>query len=156
MQLQSRWSKRILAVLAAAVCGMMFYFVLLSERDLRQTGSSSQALYSKRVVGLSLQGDLQYATQESRRTFLYVLTDGRQASPTRLHRRRSQSRPVGKSTGGENGHAWDGQGRRPPHSRILREVDSLSGDSRRHYRPCAGRSQGRRAETETRDRRDPF
>src|SRR5271166_2444216 len=80
MHLHSRWSKRLLAFAALAVCATMAYFVLICVRDLRQSGFSSQHFYSTRVVGLSLQGDLQYATQESRRTFLYVLTtDDKQA-----------------------------------------------------------------------------
>jgi signal transduction histidine kinase/DNA-binding response OmpR family regulator len=50
------------------------YFVIIFAWDERRAVLASESLYSKLVVGLSVQGDLQYATQESRRTFLYVLT----------------------------------------------------------------------------------
>jgi len=51
------------------------YFILHSARELQSAADSTRALYAKRVLGLSVQGDLQYATQESRRQFLYLLMD---------------------------------------------------------------------------------
>lgn len=54
--------------------------VLHSARQLQIAADSAQTLYAKRVLGLSVQGDLQYATQEGRRLFLFVLLDtGREA-----------------------------------------------------------------------------
>jgi two-component system sensor histidine kinase/response regulator len=53
---------------------MLSYFVFSSARDEQSAARTSETLYSKLVLGLSVQGDLQYGTQESRRTFLYVLT----------------------------------------------------------------------------------
>jgi signal transduction histidine kinase/FixJ family two-component response regulator len=49
------------------------YFILHSAGELQSAADSTRALYAKRVLGLSVQGDLQYATQESRRQFLYLL-----------------------------------------------------------------------------------
>src|SRR5262249_6346761 len=63
---------RILFCLAAFLyCGGMF-FVVLSARDLQRSAAASPSLYCKRIVGLGVQGDLLYATQESRRMFLYA------------------------------------------------------------------------------------
>lgn len=50
------------------------FFVLRTSNDLREASSMAAAVHAKRLIGLSVQGDLQYATQESRRLFLYALT----------------------------------------------------------------------------------
>jgi diguanylate cyclase (GGDEF)-like protein len=60
-------------VLVAAGLTVAIVLVVSSGLDLDRAISNTEALYGKRVLGLSLQGDLQYATQESRRMFLYVL-----------------------------------------------------------------------------------
>lgn len=75
-------------------------FVLDSARELQNAADSAQALYAKRVLGLSVQGDLQYATQESRRIFLYVLLDtGREAQLERTARLRQADLEVDLLTG---------------------------------------------------------
>lgn len=58
MRLSNHWSNRILVTLVV-LSALLVYFVLTCERDLRQSASSSELLYAKRVVGLGLQGDLQ-------------------------------------------------------------------------------------------------
>jgi two-component system sensor histidine kinase/response regulator len=59
----------------AAVLGLALgFFILSSTRDVQQAAQTSRLLYSKLILGLSVQGDLQYGTQESRRRFLYILT----------------------------------------------------------------------------------
>jgi signal transduction histidine kinase len=70
----TRYKKRPITLLGAILYAAVLLFVISSARDLQRSAASSQSLYSKRIVGLSMQGDLQYGTQESRRTFLYVLT----------------------------------------------------------------------------------
>ena len=66
-----QWS--IYALATAAGLGLL-YFTSKSAQDLQRVALSVQTLYSRLVGGLSLQGELEYWTQESRRTFLYVLT----------------------------------------------------------------------------------
>src|SRR5208283_138873 len=51
------------------------YCILHSARELQSAADSTRALYAQRVLGLSVQGELQNATQESRRQFLYLLMD---------------------------------------------------------------------------------
>jgi signal transduction histidine kinase/CheY-like chemotaxis protein len=59
------------------------YFILHSAHELQLAADTTQALYAKRVLGLSVQGDLQYATQESRLQFLYLLLDSDRATQLR-------------------------------------------------------------------------
>jgi hypothetical protein len=95
-----RLKKSFLVALAVALGCMMVYFILSCARDLQRTAFNSQSLYSKRVIGLSVQGDLQYATQESRRTFLYVLTtDDNQSQLEYVRRVRKADLSVSLLTG---------------------------------------------------------
>lgn len=66
-----KWGRALVFIVAA---GLGAFLIKSSVMDLKQAMSNAASLYSKRVVGLSVQGDLQFATQESRRTFLYIFT----------------------------------------------------------------------------------
>ena len=72
--MQGGLRKRLFPALVGAVVATLSYFVFSSARDEQSAARISESLYSKLVLGLGVQGDLQYGTQESRRTFLYVLT----------------------------------------------------------------------------------
>jgi PAS domain S-box-containing protein len=67
--MQYRGPRTALLGLLALAC-LSTETVLYLRRAREQTGE----LYKKTVVGLSVAGDLQYGTQESRRVFLYIFT----------------------------------------------------------------------------------
>jgi PAS domain S-box-containing protein len=64
------------ASLRTACFGLLALVCLSAEAVwyLSNARGQAEALYQKCVVGLSVAGDLQYATQESRRVFLYLFT----------------------------------------------------------------------------------
>jgi two-component system sensor histidine kinase/response regulator len=72
--LLDRVQKYLLTASVVVIGSTLLFFVLTSTRDLQRAALTSQSLYSKLVLGLSVQGDTQYATQESRLKVLYVLT----------------------------------------------------------------------------------
>src|SRR5260221_4947627 len=65
-----RLTPRIVAVLGTLVMGSASFVGVDFYHAIRQ----AQSLYSVGILGVSLQGDIQFFTQESRRTMFYALT----------------------------------------------------------------------------------
>src|SRR5712691_2342709 len=59
-----------LVVVGVAVLGVGLFVV----RDIRGTNRSARAMYNSSMAGLDLLNELQYLTQEARRSVLYALT----------------------------------------------------------------------------------
>ena len=68
----TRWTRA--NALRAIIAFAAFLMIGLTFMDVRRAGERANSLYQVGILGLSVAGDLQYQTQESRRPHLYALT----------------------------------------------------------------------------------
>ena len=68
----TRWTRA--NALRAIIAFVAFLMIGLTSMDVRRAGERANSLYQVGILGLSVAGDLQYQTQESRRPHLYALT----------------------------------------------------------------------------------